>query len=157
VCLVTVYGQTRDFAKAEKFGRMAIEIRERAYGRESIDLGGPLQNLAAILQYEHRYAEAQELYQRALHILEKGGRPNFAATAHSNLGMLFGEMGQPEDGIAEVQRAVAIWEATFGRDHPRVVPGLTNLATLYCHLGRWSEAEEPVRRARDIVVKSFGT
>jgi tetratricopeptide (TPR) repeat protein len=131
VCLVTVYGRTGEFAKAEKFGRMAIEIEERAHGPESTDLGGPLQNLAAILQSEHRYVEAQQLYQRALHILEKGDRPNFAASAHSNLGLLLGEMGRPEDGIAEVQRAVSIWEAAFGRDHPRLVPGLTNLATLY--------------------------
>ena len=156
VCLVTVYGRTGEYAKAEKFGRMAIEIQERAHGGEGADLGGPLQNLAAILQSEHRYAEAQELYQRALHILDKGGRPNFAASAHSNFGLLLGEMGRPEDGIAEAQRAITIWEAAFGRDHPRVVPGLTNLATLYCRWGRWSKAEEPVRRARDIVVQSFG-
>ena len=156
VSLVTVYGRTGEFAKAEKFGRMAIEIQERAYGKESANLGGPLQNLAAILQSEHRYAEAQELYQRALHILEESDRPNFTASAHSNLGLLFSEMGRPQDGIAEVQRAVTIWEAAFGRDHPWVVPGLTNLATLYCRWGRWSKAEEPVRRARDIVVQSFG-
>jgi tetratricopeptide (TPR) repeat protein len=154
--LVTVYGKTGEFTKAEKFGRMAIAIQEQAYGRESVNLGGPLQNLAAILQSEHRYAEAQDLYQRALHILEKSDRPNFTASAHSNLGLLFSEMGRPADGIAEVQRAVAIWEASFGREHPWVVPGLINLATLYCHWSRWAEAQEPIRRARDIIVKSFG-
>jgi tetratricopeptide (TPR) repeat protein len=154
---VTVYGRTGEFTKAEKFGRQAIEIVEQAHGGESIDLGGPLQNLAAILQSEHRYAEAQELYQRALRLLETGSQPNFAASAHSNLGLLFDEIGRPAEGIEEVQRAVTIWEGAFGRDHPRVVPGLTNLATLYCHLGRWSEAEEPIRHARYIVVRFFGT
>jgi hypothetical protein len=51
---------------------------------------------------------------------------------------------------AKRRQAAAIDPA---RDHPRVVPGLTNLATLYCHLGRWSKAEEPIRHARDIVVR----
>jgi hypothetical protein len=41
-------------------------------------------------------------------------------------------------------------------NHLPLALGLTNLAGLYCRERRWSEAGEPLRRAREIVIAESG-
>ena len=46
-----------------------------------------------------------------------------------------------------MRRALAIAEASYGPDHPKVVRDLTNLATLLRATNRLAEAEPLMRRA----------
>lgn len=156
--LQTVYFLMGELKKSERYGRQCIAVQEAALGPEHLDLGKPMQSLAAMYQSERRYPEAEELYRRALRLLEKGDSSfdETIAMTRGNLASLLAETGRIEDAIAEGTRAVATMEAALGREHPRVAARLINLAALYCRAHRWAEAEEPARRAHDIVVKCLG-
>jgi tetratricopeptide (TPR) repeat protein len=156
--LESVYTQTGEFGKAERYGRQALEVREKNLGIDDPDLGPPLQNLAAVLHSERRYAEAESLYLRALRVLRNGGRSTdrAAASVHNNLARLFCDTGKLERGIEEAKIAVSMWENALGPDHPEVARGLGNLGSLYCRGRRWADAEEPLQRARRITATALG-
>jgi tetratricopeptide (TPR) repeat protein len=55
-----------------------------------------------------------------------------------------------------MRRALAISEASFGETHPTVATHLNNLAQLFKHTNRMSEAEPLMRRALAIDEASYG-
>ena len=55
-----------------------------------------------------------------------------------------------------MRRALAIDEASYGPDHPKVAKGLSNLARLLKDTKRLTEAGELVQRALAIDEKSYG-
>ena len=55
-----------------------------------------------------------------------------------------------------MRRALAIDEASFGKDHPEVARDLNNLAGLLKNTNRPEEAEPMFRRALKICEASFG-
>jgi tetratricopeptide (TPR) repeat protein len=55
-----------------------------------------------------------------------------------------------------LKRALAIYEATFGKDHPAIATSLNSLATLYQATNRFKEAESLIKRALAIHQASFG-
>jgi hypothetical protein len=55
-----------------------------------------------------------------------------------------------------MRRALAIDEASFGKDHPRVATDLNNLALLLQDTNRLSDAEPLMRRALTIFTDSLG-
>ena len=55
-----------------------------------------------------------------------------------------------------MKRALAIDEASFGKDHPDVAIDLNNLAALYLATNRLSEAEPLMKRALSIFENSLG-
>ncbi|CAG0937069.1 hypothetical protein TFLX_05975 [Thermoflexales bacterium] len=74
----------------------------------------------------HRYLQAEAAYRRALELA-----PN-VATYHTALGLVLARQGRTQDGLAELERAVAL-DATDGTAYH-------HLADLYQVLGRESEA-----------------
>ncbi len=54
------------------------------------------------------------------------------------------------------RRALAIWERSYGPDHPDVAKGLNNLAELLRATNRLGEAEPLYRRALAIDERSHG-
>ncbi|SPF55138.1 hypothetical protein SBA4_6970007 [Candidatus Sulfopaludibacter sp. SbA4] len=154
--LVRVYMELREFAKAERFGSAAIQIREKAWGPSHSDVGAAYVNLAAVYHYERRYPQALEMYQRAIEILSKSGGFEDAATVRGNLGTLLGAMGRPADAVAEIRQAIATLEVLGPRLRPKLALLLNNLALMDCRMGRWDEAEAAVLRAREIITGVFG-
>ncbi len=121
--------------------------------REGFD---ELQSLAAVLQGEHRYQEAWELYQRAFRLAEPIRDVTVAARAHCNFGVLPSKMGNFREATEEMLRAIALWGLAPMESRFQLAAGLTNLADLYCRECRWTDAEEPLRRARELVVPQSG-
>ena len=54
------------------------------------------------------------------------------------------------------KRALAIYEKTFGAEHPEVATSLSNLGELYRLQGRYTEAEPMAKRALDLREKALG-
>lgn len=154
--LATVYTALQEYSKAERFAAAAIRIREQASGHPNPDLGGALQNMAAVYHSERRFAEAAALYRQALEHLVPNGRLDDVATVHSNLGLALAEMGRAGEAAAETGQAIALWETAGPREQPRLAVGLTNLAVQFGRLGRWPEAERSIRRAREIAAGILG-
>jgi tetratricopeptide (TPR) repeat protein len=156
--LGSVYFQTQEFSKAERYGLAALAASEQSYGRDHRELVVPLNNLALVYSEQGRFAEAREALGRAVNVLELAGRANdpVAAPVHNSLGMVYAYQGEPQAAVSEISRAVSIWERAASSDHPRVAMALSNLAAMYCRLRRWQEAEQPVRRAREIITDHLG-
>ena len=113
---------------------------------------------ASYLQYRARYAEAEPLYLRALHIWEQQVGPEHphVATLLTNLGILYREQGKYAEAEPLCQQALSIWEQQVDPDHAQIVVLLNNLAILNTSRGRYAEAEPLYLRALAICEQQLG-
>jgi len=156
--LTTVYTWTGETTKAERLARRAVTVRERSLGINDVRLATPLQNLAVVLQTEHRFVEARDVYDRALTILDRNGHANdiLAALARGNLGKLLGRMGLRDDAIRELNAAIAIGDAAPGARPLPIIAFRTSVARLYGQAGKWQEAYATIQQAKDSAESIFG-
>jgi tetratricopeptide (TPR) repeat protein len=156
--LQMVYTRTGEFTKAERFAREALQMRKEALGPDDIELGAPLQNLAAVYQTEHRYSEARDLFGQAIQIFQRAGanESRGLAAARGNLAMLLADSGDFDGAIREAAASVSIWKTVGDGDGPRLAIALNVLADTECRAKRCAEAEEPIRQAQEITVRLFG-
>lgn len=121
-----------------------------------------LLNEAGRYLYDHaqytEYAEAEQLYQRALAIREQileSEHPDTATTLN-NLADLY--LAQKRNKQAEqlYQRALAIREQVLGSLHSDTAISLSNLARFYRHQGKFERAEPLYQRALAIQEQILG-
>jgi tetratricopeptide (TPR) repeat protein len=114
--------------------------------------------LGLLFKAKARYAEAEQLMQRALAIGEASYGPHHpnVATRLNNLA----ELLRATNGLVEaeplIRRALAIAEASCGPDHPAVALYLNNLVLLLMATNRVAEAEPLMQRALAISEASNG-
>ena len=63
---------------------------------------------------------------------------------------------QFEEAVPLLERAVAVWEASLGPDHPQTAIGLNNLALVLAQCDRAAEAQTALERAAAISEKTLG-
>jgi CHAT domain-containing protein/tetratricopeptide (TPR) repeat protein len=99
--------------------------------------------------YLDRTSEAEQLYQRALVIVERTRGPTHpdVATVLTELAVMYRGAGRFREAEAAIQRAIAIQEQARGQDHLEVAKELMNLALIYQVQERFSEAEQLYKRA----------
>jgi nephrocystin-3 len=105
------------------------------------------------------YAEAEQLYRRALFIAEESYGPEhpFVATGCNNLAELLQETSRLGEAEPLLRRALAIWEKSPGSDQPNVGAALSNLALLLQATNRFADAEVVFRHALAINEECLGT
>jgi tetratricopeptide (TPR) repeat protein len=109
-----------------------------------------LSNLALVQTERHAYQDAEDLYSRALVIVERNGgpgHPDIAAIAN-NLGQVNSFEGRYEDAEKLYLRAIGIWERTLGPTHPDVAGCQLNYAATLRKVHRKKEAAQLEARAR---------
>jgi tetratricopeptide (TPR) repeat protein len=91
-----------------------------------------LNDLAALLRRESKYADAEPLYRRALAILEKQLGPEHPDIARSlnNLALLFEFDRRYAEAEPLYRRALAIYEKQLGPKHPDTKDVRENLEAL---------------------------
>ena len=99
------------------------DLLDEAARRESEGLlvARAADGLADIYRIEGRSAEAAELYRRAAEMWERllGPRqPRLAVTLH-NLGTVCLKLGESTEAEQHLNRALAIWEESYGIDSPQ--------------------------------------
>ena len=122
-------------------------------------MAGSLNNLANVYQEQGKYAEAEDLNQRALAITEKAlgsNHPDVAQSFH-NLAMVYDFQGKYAEAAELYQRAFAIWEKALGSSHPDVANSLNSLANVYHKQGKNAKAVELYQRALAIKEKALGS
>jgi tetratricopeptide (TPR) repeat protein len=65
-----VYQSLARYTEAEPLIRRAIEIDEKALGKDHPEVAAHYNNLALLLEYQGKYAEAEPLYRRAMEIVQ---------------------------------------------------------------------------------------
>ena len=96
-----------------------------------------------------RYAEAEQLYKRALAIEEKAlgaNRPEVASTLN-NFANLYSRQGRYAEAEGLLKRTLTIYEKALGANHPKVAAALGNLGNVYDDQGKYAEAEGLFKRA----------
>ena len=167
--LAGAYLKQDDHASAAPLFRRALTIYEMTYGKDNPRLVTTLDNLAEAYDKQGKYLLALSLYQRKLEIQEGWlgkDHPDVAATLlrmagpHISMGVIAQspQVSRREfsSAAALANRALAISEAAFGKDDPRVAIALTRLSTAHNALGDASSATAFMSRALAINESAFG-
>jgi tetratricopeptide (TPR) repeat protein len=114
--------------------------------------------LAALVQEQHRLEEAEQLYQRAIAILEDTFEPVHyeLAVNYNNLAAVYASRGNPQQAEQLYRRALDIKIHLLGPGHPDVAVSLHNLATLAVGQGDNDRAHKLFERAVGILETSLG-
>ena len=117
-----------------------------------------LNQLALLLQFKARWAEAEPLFRRALAIDEASRGPDHPWVARdlNNLAELLRATNHLGEAEPLFRRALSIDEASYGPNHPAVARDLNNLALLLQATNRLAETEPLFRRALSIDEASYG-
>ncbi len=117
-----------------------------------------MNHVASYLSHRARYAQAEPLYQRALHIGENMLRDEHPLMAETLYGLahLNREQGKYEEAEPLLQRALAVRERALGGEHPSVSETLNELAVLYRYQGKYKEAEPLYKRALHLREQQLG-
>jgi tetratricopeptide (TPR) repeat protein len=117
-----------------------------------------LYKTASYLKVRARYAEAEPLYHRALHMWEQQLGPDHLQVAYplNGLAILYKEQGQYDKAEPLYHRALRIVEQELGFEHPQVADSLNNLGELYREQSRYAEAELLYQRALHIYEQVLG-
>jgi tetratricopeptide (TPR) repeat protein len=108
-----------------------------------------LNNLGVLDKFAGRFAEAEELYGRAL-ALAACDEPSLAAILHNQAGLEHAR-GDHAAGEPLARRGLEIRERLLGREHPDVASDLAQLAAIVHGLGRHGEAREMLERALPVL------
>ncbi len=157
--LASLYRVQGRYEEAEPLFHQALDLAERAFGPDDLEVSSVLNNLAVLYKYTGRFAEAGRLYQRALSITEKalGSEHPEVATIYHNLGGLEHASGNFARGEPFARRSVAIREKALGPDHPEVAADVAALAALLDGQKKYAEAERLYRRALAVFERVHGS
>ena len=147
------------FAACLAFG-LGVLSAYAQQGPEDSDLAlaNGLHSEALKLYEEGKYAEAEQLYERSLAILEKALGPEHpdVATSLNNLAVLCEMQGKYARAESLYERSLAIREKALGPEHPDVATSLNNVGLLYQSQEKYAEAEPLLKRALEILEKARG-
>jgi tetratricopeptide (TPR) repeat protein len=104
------------------------------------------------------YAEAEQLFRRALAVDEKTLGPDHAAIGVdlNDLAQLLCDTNRYAEAEPLMRRGLALGERHEGPRHPNIATRLSGLAKLFYFTGRLAEAEPLMRRALSIDEKNVG-
>lgn len=131
--------------------RRANEIFIETGRERHVDRYLALMNLASALLARNKrealevYAEAYELGEAKLEAGHIG-----LAKLDNNMGSTLVDLGDVDQALPRLQRALKGFEAKLGPDHPEVASALTNLGRAQNKLGRYDLAVRHLRRALEI-------
>jgi len=140
---------------AIEIDRKAIQSQQENLDRRKLSMARSLASRADIAETKLEYKKAIDLYKEALHALPEDQQTT-QATYLNNLGTLYHTVADYKEAEPLIKRALAIDEASFGKNHPKVAIRLSNLAALYQTTDRLEEAEPLMQRALKIGEASFG-
>jgi len=148
----------QNYVDGEIFARKGIEIRKSIAGLNDQALAADMVALAAILDGQQKFDEAEPLYLDALQTLERSPETNAAeiAVALNDLGALYAQRGLADRAEELLTRAADIKVRTIGSHHPDVAVTLNNLAIVHKRQGDLARASALYERALDIFEKTLG-
>jgi len=115
-------------------------------------LGTSLDNLASLRKTQLRFADAEQLYRKALAVFERAGprSERHLAVVCNDLGTVRAAQGDFNEADALIGRAIAINERVRGPDDPEVATNLRNYAAVKLALGKPGDAATAATRAAAI-------
>jgi len=180
VNLALVYQDLGKYEDAEQVFKRAVEITERGFGPDALEVANCLDLYAELLTKMKRTDDAREKKVRAsairarrdqqartkaiveskqlLTLKEQQLGPNHleVAGAAGSLGSLYQDDRQYKEAEVLFKRALAIRETVAGKEDLGTAGELQRLASLYAEQNRFLEAAPLSKRALAILEKEFG-
>ena len=130
------------FQEAETLFAKSLKIREDVFGKDHLEVAQSLNNMALLLKTTGRDKEAIPCYQRAIDIKELNDPGPSLATSLINLGSVLSAQGDPDAAAPHFERAFAIAEQAFGRDHPTALTARAWIGDNFRRKGQTTRALE---------------
>lgn len=136
-------------SECEKLYFRSIEIIEKAYGHNSLELEYPMRKLAFLYNCEYSFQRAEELISKAIAIEEmhKGVDDVGVVSLLRSFANLKRYQGQCQEAEILYSRCVAIFEKAYGSNDPEVGYIFNNLAWLYYNERMYAQALPAFKRA----------
>ena len=146
----------RDFVAAEPLARRGLALRRDLGDDDAIAADSVA--LAAILDGQRKFDEAEALYREALVIFERSPDRNAGeiAVALNNLGAQYLARGRMSEALTLLSRSQRLKRTYLGTDHPDVAVTLNNLAEARRRAGEFVAAKSLYREAIEIFETSLG-
>ncbi len=154
----TTYCALGLYEPAEAQLRVALETRERLYGKERIEVAPSLDDLARVMVQKRDFATAESLYRRAL-LIRQGvlgeDHPDVAATLSSVAYMTHWQGGH-RTAEPLLRQTLTSLRGHYGNDHVTVARCLNYLGVVLLDKGEYDEAESLLREALAIQRRLLG-
>ncbi len=149
------YRQGR-YEEADAFSSRAFAIRERALP-DHPKLGSTLHLRANLCRSLGKYEEAEDLYQRALHLYRQRLEPEHLTVVPllDDFALLLQEQERWEEVEQYYREALRIWERYQGLDHPAHADCLEHYATLLDQQQRGQEGAVYRQRAEEMRARRY--
>jgi tetratricopeptide (TPR) repeat protein len=145
-----------NFVHAKQAAQMALSEMERRVGRQDVVLAPSLIALGKADKALNNEAEAEEVLNRAVRILNSAGEEHKElASALDLLGQVLDDQNKYSEAEPLFKRSVAIRQKILASDDPDIVASLADLAEHYRRLGRTADAEPLLKQASEIQEKGL--
>ena len=153
------YLATARHLEASEYSGRLLDLLTRNLGPDHPALAVPLRLLAKAKQGERKYVEVEQLFRRALAVLEKaaGADPSTAvASVCEELAGFYVTRQRYSEAESLYRRSLLILENAFGPNDPPVAAVLNNLAGVNFAQGNFTAAEPLYKRSLAILEQAFG-
>jgi tetratricopeptide (TPR) repeat protein len=146
-----------DLVQSETLYRQALEMYRSLLGDVHADVAFTLGSLAFVLYDEGDRAHALSALRQSLQIYRQlfpGDHPD-VASSYSRLGLWLTLSEDFDEAQRDLDLSLAMRQRLFGNAHPDVATSLVHLAVLDIARGRFAQAEERSKRAREIYAAAY--
>jgi tetratricopeptide (TPR) repeat protein len=146
------------YDKAENFFHAAIEQVEQV-GLLNPCLADCLNELAILYAKQHKYAQAELLFQRSLgvSVAALGSDHPDVAIVLKNIGSLKASQQQYAEADLLLSQSLSLTNRVLGHEHPIVAGMMRTIAVFQSIQGHYGEAERFIRRSLEISEKTLGS
>ncbi|MES1213713.1 MAG: CHAT domain-containing tetratricopeptide repeat protein [Singulisphaera sp.] len=147
-------------AEAEKHQRRALALCEKGLGEDDPATAEAQGDLARTLTATSRFAEAEDLFKRAIATQEKKSQDpeirDKLGDTYKNLAGLYADLNRFAEAEPLYKRSIAIFKELQGEDDLHAARITHNLAILYSEMGRLEESERLEHEALAVMEKRLG-
>ncbi|KAF3284330.1 hypothetical protein TWF970_011548 [Orbilia oligospora] len=132
--IAAVYHSQGDYDTALHYYKQAFFSCKKTFGKNHLVTLCAMGNISSLYIDQHRYNKAGKYYQRLLvgcrrHNLSEND--SLILMAISGIAMVYGKLGEYDEALRWYERAIAISEKIFGKDHPSTLHTVSKLASIY--------------------------
>ncbi len=146
------------YGEAENFFHAAIEQAE-LIGSLNPRLADSLNELGILYAKQHKYAQAEPMFQRALGVTvaAMGSDHPDVAVILRNIGILKGSQRQYAEADILLSQSLSLTSRVLGHEHPIVAVMMRTIAVFQAIQGHYEEAERFIHRSLEISANNLGS
>ncbi len=159
-CLSTlglVYGSTGKYKQAEENHLIALQIREKLFGKSSEEVAASYNDLG-LIYFETDPDQSLEYLEKALETYNKipGDNNPKIAIANTNIGFAYRKLELFGDAIVNFESARTLWEKIYPNGHPNQALVLSYLGQTYSLMKDYKAALDYYEKSLALYKKSYG-